>query len=141
MFTSVRSLGIFICALLIPASVLAQGAVQAGITGVVSDSQGGVLPGVTVEVSSPALIEKVRTVVTDGTGRYRVTDLPTGTYSITFTLTGFASVRQEGISLAGSFSATVNAQMRVGALEETIHGDGRGESDRGRTERASSARC
>jgi hypothetical protein len=117
---AVRALAILLWALLIPASVHGQGTVQAGIAGVITDSQGGVLPGVTVEVASPALIEKVRTAVSDGTGRYRAGDLPPGAYTVTFTLTGFATVRQEGVILAGAFTATVNAQMRVGALEETI---------------------
>jgi hypothetical protein len=106
--------------LLVPASGLAQGTIQAGIAGAVTDSSGAVLPGVTVEASSPALIEKVRTVVSDGTGRYRVGDLPPGTYAVTFTIPGFATVRQEGVALSGSFTAVVNAQLRVGALEETI---------------------
>jgi hypothetical protein len=115
-----RALNILLWILLVPMSVHAQGTVQAGITGIVTDASGAVLPGVTVEVSSPALIEKVRTVVTDGTGRYRAVDLPSGTYIVSFTLVGFSIVRQEGINLGGSFTATVNAQMRLGALEETI---------------------
>jgi hypothetical protein len=90
------------------------------MTGVVSDTSGAVLPGVTVEVSSPALIERVRSVVSDGTGRYRVIDLPAGVYSVTFTLTGFGTVQQEGIELSGSLTATVNTQMRVGGVQETI---------------------
>src|SRR6478735_1285522 len=93
---------------------------QASITGIVKDTSGAVLPGVTVEVASPALIEKTRTAVTDGSGQYRVVDLRPGTYSVTFTLTGFSSVKREGIELTGSFTATVNADMKVGAVEETI---------------------
>ena len=93
---------------------------QASITGVVKDSSGAVLPGVTVEASSPELIEKVRTAVTDEGGRYRIVDLRTGTYSVTYSLTGFTSVRREGIGLTGSFTATVDVEMRVGTLEETI---------------------
>jgi hypothetical protein len=93
---------------------------QAAITGVVRDTSGGVLPGVTVEAASPVLIEKVRSVVSDETGQYRVVDLRPGVYSVTFTLPGFATVRREGIELSGTFVATVNADMRVGALEETI---------------------
>jgi hypothetical protein len=93
---------------------------QASITGVVRDASGGVLPGVTVEASSPALIERVRTVVTDGAGQYRIVDLRPGAYSVTFTLPGFATVKREGIELSGSLTATVNADMRVGGLEETI---------------------
>lgn len=93
---------------------------QASITGVVRDTSGAVLPGVTVEAGSPALIEKVRTVVTDGTGQYRLVELPPGTYTVTFSLPGFSTVRREGIELTGSFTATVNVELRVGALEETV---------------------
>ena len=82
---------------------------QASIAGVVKDSSGAVLPGVTVEAASPALIEKTRTVVTDGTGQYRIVDLRPGTYTVTFTLSGFSTVKREGIELTGSFAATVNA--------------------------------
>jgi len=91
-----------------------------GIAGVVRDSTGAVVPGVTVEASSPALIEKVRTVVTDSQGLYSIIDLRPGVYVVTFTLPGFTTVKREGIELAGSFTATVNADMQVGALEETI---------------------
>ena len=101
---------------LLPAAAFA----QASITGVVRDSSGAVLPGVTVEVASPALIEKVRVVVTDDTGQYRVENLRPGTYSVTATLPGFSTFKREGIELAGSFTASVNADMRVGSLEETI---------------------
>src|SRR5262245_24832450 len=93
---------------------------QASIAGVVRDASGAVLPGVTVEASSPALIEKTRSVVTDGSGQYRVVDLRPGEYTVTFTLTGFSTVRREGIGLQGSMTATINADMRVGAVEETI---------------------
>src|ERR1041384_4344968 len=78
---------------------------QATITGVVKDPSGAVLPGVTVKSSSPALIEKVRAAVTDGTGQYRIENLRPGTYEVTFTLPGFATVRREGIELTGSFTA------------------------------------
>ena len=78
------------------------------------------LPGVTVEAASPALIEKVRSVVSDDTGQYRIVDLRPGTYSVTFTLPGFSTVRREGIELSGAFVATVNGDLKVGALEETI---------------------
>jgi hypothetical protein len=93
---------------------------QASITGSVRDTSGAVLPGVTVEAASPALIEKVRVVVTDGTGQYRIENLRPGLYTVTFTLPGFAIVRREGIELAGTFTATINAELRVGAVEETI---------------------
>jgi len=93
---------------------------QASITGVVRDSSGAVLPGVVVEASSPALIERVRSVVTDSTGQYRIVDLRPGVYSVTFTLSGFNTFRRDGVELVGAFIATVNADMRVGALSETI---------------------
>ena len=93
---------------------------QASITGIVKDSSGAVLPGVIVEAASPALIEKVRSAVTDGSGQYRIVDLRPGTYSVTFTLTGFNTVKREGIELTGTFTSTVNADLRVGSLEETI---------------------
>ena len=93
---------------------------QATITGVVRDASGAVLPGVTVEAASDALIEKVRIAVTDGTGQFRIIDLRPGTYAVTFTLTGFQTTRREGVELEGQLTATVNADMRVGALEETI---------------------
>ena len=104
------------CLVLLPAAVFA----QAGIAGNVKDSSGAVLPGVTVEAASPALIEKTRSVVTDGGGNYKIENIRPGTYSVTFTLPGFNTVKREGIELAGSFVATVNADMKVGAIEETI---------------------
>ena len=93
---------------------------QASITGVVRDTSGAVLPGVTVEAASDALIEKVRSGVTDGGGQYRIVDLPPGTYVVTMTLTGFASLKREGVELAGTFTATINAELRVGGIEETV---------------------
>ena len=90
------------------------------IAGTVRDASGGVLPGVTVEVASPALIEKVRTVVTDAEGRYSVVSLRPGTYTVTFTLPGFGTVKRDGIELTSDFTAVINADMRVGTLEETI---------------------
>jgi hypothetical protein len=92
----------------------------ASITGVVTDASGAVLPGVTVEASSPALIEKVRSVVTDGSGQYRLEQLRGGVYAVTFTLPGFNTIKREGLELAGSFAASVNAEMRVGSVEETV---------------------
>src|SRR4029077_14564913 len=84
------------------------------------DSSGAVLPGATVEVASPALIEKVRSAASDGTGQYRVEDLRPGAYTVTITLQGFSTFKREGIELTGSFTATINAELRVGALAETI---------------------
>ena len=102
--------------LLIPATSVAQSA----ITGSVRDATGGALPGVTVEVSSPALIEKVRSAVTDGQGVYRIVDLRPGLYKLTFTLAGFNSAVRDGVDLPAAFTATVNAELRVGSIEETI---------------------
>ena len=93
---------------------------QAAIAGTVKDSSGAVLPGATVEAASPALIEKVRSAATDGTGQYRIENLRPGTYVLTFTLSGFNTVKREGIELTGSFTATVNADMKVGSVAETI---------------------
>jgi hypothetical protein len=98
----------------------ATAAAQAVIAGTVRDTSGAILPGVTVEASSPALIEKVRTAVSDSTGQYRIEDLRPGTYTVNFTLTGFSAFRREGVELTGSFTATINAEMKVGALEETV---------------------
>ena len=100
----------------LPASVFAQSA----IAGVVRDTSGAVLPGVVVEAASPVLIERMRTVVTDGEGAYRVVDLRPGLYAVTFSLPGFTSVRRDGISLPAAFTATVNAELSVGTLEETV---------------------
>ena len=106
-----------ICVLmLIPSAAWA----QATITGVARDTSGAVLPGVTVEATSPALIERVRSVVTDNTGRYRIVELRPGTYTVTFTLPGFSTVKREGIELSGQFVATIDAQLPVGALEEAV---------------------
>ncbi len=102
--------------LAMPASSFAQSA----IAGVVRDATGAVLPGVTVEAASPALIERVRTVVSDEAGLYKIVDLRPGTYTVTFTLSGFSAVKREGIDLPPNFTASVNAEMRVGAVEETI---------------------
>ena len=106
--------------LLVSLSVPSAAFAQAAITGVVKDASGGVLPGATVEAASPVLIEKVRSVVTDAAGQYRIIDLRPGTYAVTFTVPGFTTVKREGIELSGSFVATVNADLRVGSLEETV---------------------
>src|SRR4051812_34330398 len=112
-----RGAGIVVAlVVLLPAAAAA----QAAITGVVKDPSGAVLPGATVEAASPVLIEKVRSVVTDATGQYRIVDLRPGTYTVTFTLTGFSTVKRDGIELTGSFVATVNADLKVGAVAETI---------------------
>ncbi|MEQ1759631.1 MAG: carboxypeptidase regulatory-like domain-containing protein [Vicinamibacterales bacterium] len=93
---------------------------QASIAGTVKDTSGAVLPGVTVEAASPVLIEKVRTSVTDGNGRYQIIDLRPGAYTVTFTLAGFNTFKRDGVTLAGTGTSTVDADLRVGALEETV---------------------
>src|SRR5262249_52392596 len=102
--------------LLLPHVVFA----QATIAGVIRDASAAVLPGVTVEASSPALIEKTRTVVSDGTGQYRMTDLPPGSYALTFTLTGFTTVKREDVMVSGSGVIAVNVDLRVGTVQETV---------------------
>src|SRR5438445_3977873 len=105
---------------LVPSLALAQG--QSGsIAGTVKDASGAVLPGVTVEVASPALIEKVRSATTDGSGQFKITTLRTGTYTVTFTLPGFSVVKRENVELTSDFTATINADLKVGAVEETIN--------------------
>ena len=105
---------------LIPAAVLAQGTSTATITGAVRDATGAVLPGVTIEAASPALIEKVRSTVSDERGQYRLSELRPGVYTLTFSLPGFATVRNEGLELRTGFTAQIDAELKVSQLEETI---------------------
>src|SRR5688572_29162052 len=93
---------------------------QATLAGTVADASGAVLPGVTVEITSPALIEKVRSAVTDGSGQYRITELRPGLYAMTFSLPGFTTVRREAVAVSGIAVITINADMRVGGVQETI---------------------
>jgi len=109
--------GLALMLLCAPRVVLAQ---NAEISGVVRDASGAVLPGVQVEASSPALIEKTRTVFTDGQGQYRIIALQAGAYKVTFTLTGFGTVVRDGVALTSSFTATVNVTLSVGSLAETV---------------------
>src|SRR5205085_2206476 len=102
--------------MIVPASAFA----QATLAGVVKDASGAVLPGVVVEASSSALIEKTRTATTDGTGQYRITELPPGSYSLTFTLSGFSTVKRDTIDVSGAGVITINADLKVGAVSETI---------------------
>src|SRR6185369_6343246 len=111
-----RTLTLFLWLAVLPASAFA----QATLTGVVRDSSGAVLPGVTVEAASPALIEKSRTAVTDGTGQYRLTELSPGAYTVTFTLTGFSAVKRENVDISGAGVITINADLKVGSVSETI---------------------
>jgi hypothetical protein len=114
--------GVFFAALASSALLAPPASAQesSSIAGIVRDGSGAVMPGVTVEAASPVLIEKTKSAVTDGEGRYNIVDLRTGTYVVTFTLPGFATVRREGIELSAGFTANVNAEMRVGSLEESI---------------------
>src|SRR5262249_44157116 len=108
------------CVFIVCAAAPAGAQGTSGIAGVVRDTSGAVLPGVTIEASSPALIEKIRTVSSDEQGQYKIVDLPGGTYTVTFTLAGFSTVKREGIELTANFTANVAVEMRVGALEETV---------------------
>src|SRR5262245_43830106 len=111
---------LFVAAMCIALVPLAASAQTSTIAGTVRDASGAVLPGVTVEVASPALIEKVRTATTDGSGQYQIVQLRPGTYSVTFTLPGFTVVKRENVELTSDFTATINADLKVGAVEETI---------------------
>ena len=112
-----RTCAVFASMVIAPAAAFA----QASITGVVKDTSGAVLPGVTVEASSPEIIEKVRTAVTDGSGQYRITELRPGAYAVTFSLAGFNTVKRDGITLTGAFTASVDAE---GFLRDGYTGDG-----------------
>lgn len=114
------AIGTAFCLLLLGGSKVAAQVGSGSIAGSVTDTTRAALPGVTVEVASPALIEKVRIAVTDGQGNYRITELRPGVYAVTFTLTGFRSVRREGIELNAGFTAPVNAELSPGAVAETI---------------------
>jgi hypothetical protein len=118
MFRCLRAIVVLVSLLVLPSAAYAQA--SASIVGTVKDASGAVLPGVTVEASSPALIEKTRSVITNGVGQFSIENLRPGTYTVTFSLTGFSSVKREGIELTGSFIATVNTDMKVGAVSETV---------------------
>ena len=118
MTNSVRAGVVAVACVLFAGAAWAQQA--SGIAGLVKDTSGAVLPGVTVEASSPALIEKARTAVTDGEGRYNIIGLLPGTYTVTFTLPGFSTQKRDGIELTAGFSATINGDMQVGSIDETI---------------------
>jgi hypothetical protein len=110
-----------VCVLLtLPAFAAAQSATTGAIAGIVKDTSGAVLPGVTVEASSPALIEKVRSAVSDGQGNYKIVELRPGTYTVTFTLPGFVTLKREGLEISSGVTANVAADMRVGGIEETV---------------------
>ena len=111
-------IGVVFGLLALPSIAFAQA--QGSIAGNVKDATGAVLPGVTVEASSPVLIEKVRSGVTDDQGNYKIVDLRPGPYTVTFTLPGFSNFKREGLELTTGFTATVNAELKVGSLEETV---------------------
>ena len=115
------STGVAVAGLLLLSTTVAWAQqLASGISGVVRDTSGAVLPGVTVEAASPALIEKVRTTISDAEGRYSVENLVPGAYTVTFTLPGFRTLVRDGITLQAGFTATVNADLQVGSLEESI---------------------
>src|SRR5438552_7861346 len=116
--TLIRVVAAAVWLALLPTMASAQG--TGAIAGTVRDASGAVLPGVTVEAASPALIEKVRSAITDGSGQYKIIQLPPGVYTVTFTLPGFSVVKRDGVELTADFTASINAEMKVGALEETI---------------------
>ena len=107
---------LLVCTLAAPGAAWA----QAALAGAVRDTSGALLPGVTVEAASPVLIEKVRSATTDGSGRYRIEDFRPGLYTVTFTLSGFTTVRREMLEVSGSAVITLDAEMRVGGVQETI---------------------
>ena len=108
------------CVLLFVLLLPALASAQATVSGTVRDSSGAVLPGVTVEAASPALIEKVRNAVTDGTGQYRITDLPPGDYALTFALSGFTTVKRQGVTVSGTGVIPISIELKVGTLAETL---------------------
>src|SRR5437764_1576076 len=112
----VRIMAVAAAAVLLPSAVYA----QVALAGTVKDASGAVLPGVTVEAASPALIEKTRSAVSDATGQYRIENLRPGTYTVTFTLSGFSTLKREGVELSGSGVITINADLKVGGVAETI---------------------
>lgn len=113
-------LALLVALAFVPTAARAQSASTGAIAGIVRDATGAVLPGVTVEASSPALIEKSRVAVTDEQGNYKILDLRPGTYAVSFTLTGFSTFKREGIELTTGFTAAANAEMKLGSLEETV---------------------
>src|SRR3954467_4124245 len=112
-FVKAAALGLFLA---LPAAAHAQSA----FAGVVKDATGAVLPGVTVEAARPALIEKVRSVTADASGAYKIENLRPGTYTLTFNLPGFSTIKKDAIELQSNFTSTINADLKVGAMEETV---------------------
>jgi hypothetical protein len=102
---------------LLPAMARAQ---DGQIAGSVRDSSDALIPGVTIEVASPALIEKIRTAITDSNGQYRLTNLPVGTYKLTFSLAGFTKSERDGIEVTTNNTSPVNGVLTVGQVTETV---------------------
>src|SRR5512134_478650 len=115
-----RGFKVVLLAIAVVVSVPMAAFAQATLSGLVKDTSGAVLPGVTVEASSPVLIEKLRSTTTDGTGRYTIPDLRPGAYRMTFTLPGFRTVVREGVDVSGTAIITVNADLTVGGVQETV---------------------
>src|SRR5712691_11745585 len=117
-----KTVGLLLVSILVllPARGSAQSATSGTIAGVAKDTTGAVLPGVTVEAASPALIEKVRTAITDAEGNYKIVDLRPGTYAVSFSLTSFSTVKRDGIELTTGFTGTANAELGLGAIQETV---------------------
>src|SRR5881409_3629787 len=116
--TSLVAIGAFV-SLLYSTALVPETLAQSVFTGIVKDQSGAVLPGVSVEASSPALIEKSRSIITDEGGTYKIIDLRPGNYAVTFSLPGFKTVKRD-VELPSNFTATIDAEMAVGGVEETI---------------------
>ena len=116
MLRTVRLVALLACVGLAPSAAWA----QATLAGTVRDASGAVLPGVTVEASSPVLIEKTRTATTDATGQYRIESLQPGTYTVTFTLAGFSTLKRDDVVLSGTGVVKIDADMKVGGVAETV---------------------
>jgi carboxypeptidase family protein len=113
-----RVLVLVLAVMALPSAAFAQA--LGALAGSVKDASGAVLPGVMIEAASPVLIEKIRTAVSDGTGQYTIVNLPPGTYSVTFTLPGFSTYKREAVEVSVNFTSTINAEMRVGTVQETV---------------------
>ena len=108
------------CFLIAVAALPASSWAQSSIAGLVTDTSGAVLPGVTVEVSSPALIEKTRVATTDSEGRYEIVNLRPGTYAVVFSLPGFNTFKRDRIDVLSNVNVPINAQLGLGSIEETV---------------------
>src|SRR5215472_16527706 len=114
MRTIVRTVVLLAATAILPSAAWA----QVTLSGTVKDASGAVLPGVTVEASSPVLIEKARAAITDGTGQYRIESLQPGTYTVTFTLSGFSTVKREDVIVSGAGVVKIDAELKIGTVAE-----------------------